>query len=108
MAEHVVTDDDNEKTISVQKGDSVTLQLSENPTTGYRWSLDQHDPSILEPVGGSTFSSSSTASGAGGRKDFVFAARAKGNTDIALTLRRAWEKQNPAKKQFHIRIEVHD
>lgn len=108
MAEHVVTDADNEKTIEVRKGDSLTLQLPENPTTGYRWNLDQHDPSILEHVGGSTFASSGPAIGAGGRKSFTFVARAKGNTDIVLSLRRAWENEKPARKQFHVRIKVHD
>lgn len=108
MGTHLITQADNEKTIEMRTGDSLTIQLPENPTTGYRWSLDQHDPSTLAQVSEPSFAASGTAVGSGGGKTFKFAAKAAGDSQVRLNLRRSWESEKPGQKSFHVKIHVRD
>lgn len=106
MNSRLITQSDHDKSIKIQKGDSVTIQLPENPTTGYRWSLDWHDPSALEPTQGPSFESAGPAVGAGGSRTFTFVARNPGESDLALNLRRPWDDKDSAQKSFRVKIHV--
>ena len=105
---HMVTQADQSKTIEVAKGDSVTIQLPENPATGYRWSLDQHDPTALEPGQKPSFQLSSPAVGGGGDRTFTFVARAPGQSSVELNLRRAWEGEKLAQKNFRVNFRIQE
>ena len=108
MNTHLITQADNEKAVKVRSGDWVTIQLPENPTTGYRWSLDQHDPSKLEPMQKSSFESGGPAPGAGGGRTFNFLARTAGSSDLGLNLRRSWEGPASSQKSFRVKVQVED
>jgi inhibitor of cysteine peptidase len=108
MDSHLVTEADHEKTIDVRKGDSITIHLPESPTTGYRWSLDQQDPATLEPIEKPLFESGSTALGAGGGRKFTFLAKASGESCLSLNLRRSWETEKSPRKQFRVRVHIHE
>lgn len=108
MKTHLITQADNEKAVIVHKGDRVTIHLPENPTTGYRWSLDQHDPSKLETTQKSSFESAGPAAGAGGGRTFNFLARTAGSSDLGLNLRRQWEDPASFQESFRVRVQVED
>jgi inhibitor of cysteine peptidase len=108
MTTRLITQTDHGKTVSVRKGDTVTLQLPENPTTGYRWSLDQHDPSALEPMQKPSFEPGGPALGAGGGRTFTFLAKTSGESDLALNLRRPWEDRSSAQNAFRVKVQIHD
>ena len=42
--EHQVTADHNEKMLHVSPGDTVRVELEENPTTGYSWAMEELTP----------------------------------------------------------------
>ena len=108
MGSHLITEADHGKTVDLKKGDALTIHLPENPTTGYRWNLDEHDPSALESTGTATFEPSSPAVGAGGRRTFSFRAKTVGEYPLGLNLRRAWEKQASPARKFAITVRIHE
>jgi inhibitor of cysteine peptidase len=42
-----LTEADKGKTVQVHTGDQITLQLDENPSTGYLWAIDKTDNAVL-------------------------------------------------------------
>ena len=68
MSNITLTEADKGKTIAVQQGTEVLIRLNENPTTGYRWAIDQSDDAVL-PLQSSNFASTPGAAvGAGGAR----------------------------------------
>ena len=108
MSSHLVTQADDGKTIEVRQGDLVTLRLPENPTTGYRWSLDEHDALALEPAEKPKFEPASPAIGAGGIRTFTFLAKTVGESSLALSLRRSWERPTSGQKTFSVKIRIRE
>lgn len=107
MASRTVTQADHGKTIDVAKGDSISIQLPENPTTGYRWKLDEHDPKALEPMQAAGFEVTSPAIGGGGGRTFRFVANAPGVSTVGMNLRRDWDDPKLTKGAFRVSFRVH-
>ncbi len=86
--------------ISVNAGDTFTVKLDENPTTGYQWSYTISDENIVEisqdEYVADTHSGEMT--GAGGVRSFTFIAKAKGNAVITMVYERSWEKSEDDEK----------
>ena len=51
MATLTLTATDNGKSFQLNVGDEIVIHLKENPTTGFRWAIDQADDSILSLQG---------------------------------------------------------
>jgi inhibitor of cysteine peptidase len=60
MSDVVLTEADAGSTRQVKRGETVELRLKENPSTGYRWTID------VEPPGGATIAASSQEPGGPG------------------------------------------
>lgn len=105
MANLKITEAQNGKSVTARIGDTIALQLGENPTTGYQWAIKQIDPSILVQQR-DEYQSSSNMPGSSGTRTIVFRAAAQGITTIALTNERSWEPANPANQQFSVTIDV--
>ena len=97
-----LTEKDNGQTLELNVGDTITVRLSENPTTGYRWAVV--DAKGLEQVQ-STFEKGK-AVGAGGFRMFQFRASQPGSHAICLKHWREWEGEISALTQFEARIIV--
>ncbi len=74
---HTFSIADDGTTVKLSRGDSVTVVLGENPTTGYRWHCS------VEPVGALSleadeYESQGASPGAGGEHRFHFSATANG------------------------------
>jgi inhibitor of cysteine peptidase len=106
MGSRLITEADHGQTVNLKKGDALTIRLPENPTTGYRWSLDEHNASVLEPSASPEFEPSGPAVGAGGARTFGFRAKAPGDYGVTLNLRRPWEKEASPAKSFAINVRV--
>jgi inhibitor of cysteine peptidase len=62
----LLTDADRTSMVSVPLSEEVVLELEENPTTGYRWTIESTDDSVRELA--STYTPSPTTGiGGGGR-----------------------------------------
>ena len=88
----VIDQTHNNSAVEIPVGDSFRIELSENPTTGYRWQLPSPLPQALRLVE-DKFATSSAAPGSGGLRHWTFAADAVAIVPLRIELRRNWEKQ---------------
>ncbi len=97
---------DRGKTISVNTGDVIIISLTENPTTGFQWEMDNIDNRVIvlekelfsEPGDGGI--------GSGGTKSYVFKALTSGNQLIQLKYWKAWEGEGSVDKRFDITLSI--
>jgi inhibitor of cysteine peptidase len=102
-----LTEADKGKTIDVNQSAEVLFRLKENPTTGYRWAIDQNDDTLL-PLRSSNFSSTSDAPvGAGGTRIFTFIAKQPGTVHLQLKLWRAWQGHSSIVERYDVTIQIH-
>ena len=106
MAEIVVNADGNRRLIAMAVGDSLRLELPENPATGFRWQIQ---PSSLEGMSALWLQSvdhqMEGREAGGGRRVFRFSAEAPGQASLCLELAPAWEG-GAACETFVITIDV--
>jgi predicted secreted protein len=86
---HQVTMNHHGQTLQVSAGDTIELQLEENPTTGYSWAIDQIDPLLrldkteYELLGG-------VGMGGGGMRRMLLKVDAPGNGRLRLKNHQPW------------------
>ena len=100
-----VADTENGKTVNLEVGDTMSLSLRGNPTTGYTWLLTSIESSSLQKIGQYYRTSCSRCCGAPGIFTFVFQAVEKGSSTLRLTYARPWENKVPA-RTFEITVSV--
>jgi inhibitor of cysteine peptidase len=102
----VVTGNDSEKTINLKKGENFTLNLKENPTTGYTWELNLskglsilNDKYIQDPT-------SEGYTGVGGNHSWVIQATIPGSQQVNGIYKRSWENLTDTEEKFTLNVEV--
>lgn len=87
------------QTIELTVGQSHTVTLESNPTTGYQWQVSvPPDEGILKVVHSEYKRPDSKLLGAGGTESWTFQAVGRGKTRIVMKYVRPWEKDaSPAK-----------
>lgn len=100
-----LSDADNHQSFDVETGNEILIRVEESPATGYRWTLDQLDQTVIT-LQGTDFSSVSAGVGGGGERVLTFKAQRPGTTQLALKLWRDWEGDNSVVKRFEITINV--
>jgi inhibitor of cysteine peptidase len=103
-----LTEADNGKTINLQPGETLTLTLESNPTTGYSWQVMELDNAVLTQEGDPEYKQSSGAEGlvgAGGTETFRFKTIGSGETSLSLGYMRPWESVPPV-ETFTIQVDV--
>lgn len=108
MAEYVFSEKDNGASAQVQRGAKITIELKENPTTGYRWTVSTIDEVLLEPEGDEFWPPDQATPGAGGLRGFFFRAKAAGSTALTLINKRAWQRDDQAVDTFKLIIRILD
>lgn len=101
-----ITEKDNAQTFTLQPGDTLSLSIEGNPTTGYNWEIEEVDTSILAPIGDPQYKSSSSLIGTGGTYTFTFEAKAIGTTNLKLKYYRSFEKDTPPIQTFAVTVNV--
>jgi inhibitor of cysteine peptidase len=94
------------KTLDINVGDKLTIILEENPTTGYRWKLDQVNEEAMTLEDSKYSANSESQVGGGGYRTFIFRSVSNGATKISLSLRREWEKEQSPIDRFQISVQV--
>lgn len=96
---------EGETKIETKKGDSFSVVLEANPTTGYEWEID-FDSDYIQLVERKYVPSSPELIGSGGEETFNFLALKSGETEITFSYLRAWEEDKPPieKKVYEIII----
>ena len=104
MANYIFTEKENGASVDVQRGAKITIELNENPTTGYRWTIRSIDKVFLEPEGDEFLPLGQATPGAGGRRRFFFRAKGAGSTALTLISKRAWQRDDQAVGAFNLII----
>ena len=106
MTEIVVNAGGNRRLIAVAVGDSLRIELPENPAAGFRW---QMEPSSLEGVSALWLQSVDYQiegpQAGGGRRVFRFSAEAPGHATLRFELAPAREGE-AARETFVITVDV--
>jgi predicted secreted protein len=99
----VIDQSRNNGTADLSVGDSLRVQLSENPTTGYRWHLQSDGAPALRLVEDSMESPGSRP-GAAGTRYWMFTAVAAGSVALRIELRRSWQPESIG--TFEVKVDV--
>jgi inhibitor of cysteine peptidase len=78
--------------ITVGEGGEFTIELSSNPSTGYKWVLTKPPGEQVQLVDDDYLSKGSGQPGSGGIQRFVFRGAAKGSTTLEMGYIRPWEQ----------------
>jgi len=101
MTEIKLTKNDNDKTVEAKVGESVVIELPENPTTGYRWILDVKEGTGIASANDSCYAAAyESGIGSGGTRTFIVELESSGIATINAKLRRQWEPENMAIDEF--------
>jgi inhibitor of cysteine peptidase len=92
--------DDPTQTVHVAAGETFSIRLAGNPTTGYTWQTSV-DSQHLEWVG-QEFEPAGMGVGAGGHEVCRFRALAVGETEILCEYRRPWGGAARDAKRFRV------
>jgi predicted secreted protein len=106
-----LTEEDNGKAFTVSVGDTVTVVLAGNPTTGYEWATDmsEADTALLEPAGDPVYVADTVDTnivGSGGKYTFTFTAAAKGEAELSLKYWRSFEEDVEPIQSFTATITI--
>ncbi|MDQ7793642.1 MAG: protease inhibitor I42 family protein [bacterium] len=77
--------------VNLVPGQTITLTLEANPSTGYAWSVEC-DGTVVELIR-QEYESRSNLPGAPGVESFTFRGVAPGRVDVAFNYRRNWEQE---------------
>ena len=101
------------KEVAVAVGDSFTVALCSNPSTGFQWSesaqigeqtiLQQTDHQVVPPE---AKGNKSPAPGAAGKETWTFKALEKGTTDVSMEYSRPWEGGEKSERTFKLTVTV--
>ncbi len=96
---HINEKDDGGQ-VELETGQVLVVTLESNPTTGYRWEVDQIQTSILVQMGETEFEpfeEDKPAVGTGGWEIFRFKAVSTGQMTLNMAYRKSWEEDEPLK-----------
>jgi inhibitor of cysteine peptidase len=101
-----LTDKDQSKNITVEKGDLIKLLLSANPTTGYQWEWVKDEAPFLAQKGEPEYKADSNLIGAGGVSVFTFQVNGSGSGSLHLIYHRTFEEGVPPIQEFTVSVEA--
>jgi inhibitor of cysteine peptidase len=92
VSQLTLTQADRGKSFEAHQDDVIIVRLPENPTTGYRWAIEEVDEEILEPEESDFSLSTDAGIGGGGERKLSFRAKKAGIAHLELKLARSWEE----------------
>jgi predicted secreted protein len=105
MAHINISDTEAGKTLAVVVGDSITIHLTENPTTGFRWFMGSSKPDFLVLEDDSFSPPNSSEIGAGGIRSMRFRVTGSGRGKFSLKSYREWEGEETSVRNFDLAID---
>jgi predicted secreted protein len=95
---------DRPESLTVSPGDRITVHLSENPTTGYRWTASAQGEAV-EVQSSDLRPGLAERRGAAGERLIVLRALRPGAAEAVFVLARRWQPESPA-DQWRLAITV--
>lgn len=106
-SKYSIRKEDNKKKLKLKVGEELELNLPENPTTGYRWEIQETDDMKLQLQKMTFQVEPGKAMGAEGARNWVFKAIQAGDVKLRLNHWRPWMKEKSLLESFEIYIEIH-
>ena len=106
MVDFVFSEKNNGALVQVSRGSKITIELEENPTTGYQWMLNGIDEIFLVPEGDAFLIGAQMGLGAGGVRRFFFRAKGTGCTSLSLINKRPWQSDHEATATFKLALRI--
>ncbi|MGA1790674.1 MAG: protease inhibitor I42 family protein [bacterium] len=93
---------------TVEKGDTISIVLTSNASTGYQWYLDdgELDEDVVSYTSRTYYPTGGTMLGAGGSEQWLFEAEEEGDTTIILEYRQSGS--SIVSQTFTLDVEVTD
>jgi inhibitor of cysteine peptidase len=106
--QNVTVDKQSECPVQLKTGQNLILTLPSNPTTGYRWAIQDSAGSVLRSLSPEVYSNPEDAGlvGSAGQSTWRFQTFAAGNGRLRLTYSQPWAPEVPAVKTFECVISV--
>ncbi|HIK46578.1 MAG TPA: protease inhibitor I42 family protein [Leptolyngbyaceae cyanobacterium M65_K2018_010] len=108
MGNILLTQTDHGRSIEVRVGDRVVIDLSENPSTGFQWAIEQNNDRVLKPLSSTYTPPTGTTVGGAGQRTFAFLGQASGIAEPRFKLWREWEGNASIVERFSVTIQVRD
>jgi inhibitor of cysteine peptidase len=102
----VVTEADNGTSIRPKKGENFTLQLRENPTTGYSWQLNLSDGLSILSDEYTQDEAPKEMTGVPGTHSWIIKAVDQGSQQVNGIYKRSWENTTGTEDNFTLAVEV--
>jgi inhibitor of cysteine peptidase len=106
VAQLVFSEKDNGASVEVPPQARITIELQENPTTGYRWIPQKVDRAVLAAAGDEYVPGDQGGLGAGGTRKFFFHARTAGTITLYFLHKRPWQADETAVGKFQITVRI--
>lgn len=106
---HTVTvEDQRDCPTHLLTGQTLIVSLPSNPTTGYRWAIQDSAGGVLRGLGPEVYASTDEGQllGSGGHSIWRFEAFAAGNGRLRLTSQQPWEPEAEPDQVFDCPITV--
>jgi len=101
---------DSGSTIELAVGETLTVTLDSNPTTGFSWALAANsDEAVLQEVDHEYVADDTgetPLAGAGGVENWTFKALEKGETTVSMEYGQPWEGGEKAAQTFELTVAV--
>ena len=94
--------------LQLKNGQNLILTLPSNPTTGYRWAIQDSAGGVLRSLGPEVYTSSDNGQllGSGGQSTWRFQVFAPGSGRLRLTSQQPWEPEAEPAQVFDCPITV--
>ena len=102
----IVTEADSGKTISLKNGDYFTLQLRENPSTGYSWQLNVSEGLTILSDGYTQDPAPEDKVGVPGNHRWEIKAVTPGSQQVNGIYKQPWENTTGTEENFTLTVEV--
>ncbi|UUQ63362.1 protease inhibitor I42 family protein [Pseudomonas fuscovaginae UPB0736] len=106
--QNVTLENQSECPMQLKTGQNMILSLPSNPTTGYRWAIQDSAGGVLKSLGPEVYHNpeNSDVIGAAGQSTWRFQAFASGTGRLRLTYQQPWEPEVPPAESFDCPIVV--
>ncbi|NWA01453.1 protease inhibitor I42 family protein [Pseudomonas gingeri] len=106
--QNVTVENQRECPMQLKTGQNMILSLPSNPTTGYRWAIQDSAGGVLKSLGPEVYRNpeNSDVIGAAGQSTWRFQAFAAGTGRLRLTYQQPWAPEVPPVQSFDCPIVV--
>ena len=107
-AHNVTVEEQSDCPKQLHIGQQLIVSLPSNPTTGYRWAIQDSAGGVLRSLGPEVYSSSDNGQllGSGGKSTWRFEVFAAGTGRLRLTSQQPWEPETEPAQVFDCPITV--